>query len=75
MKMSDVFILVAVFFALFSVVILAYGFGLLFENVQIALVFGVGVAVFLVAVYFYKRGKCSAKDETLMRLEDLSKNN
>lgn len=69
MKESDIMMIVAVFLTLFSVMVFAYGVGLLCSRVQEVLVLGFGVAIFIAALYFYLKGKCMAKKEMLNNLK------
>lgn len=71
MKMSDVFTLVGVFLALFGLLFLAYGIGLYFNQVQIALILGFGIAILIVAYYFFRKGKLLRNDEKLVQLQNV----
>lgn len=74
MKMSDVFTLVSVFLALFGVLVLAYGIGLYFDQVQIALILGFGFAILIVAFYFFRKGELLRNDENLVQLQNIGNN-
>lgn len=74
MKMSDVFTLVSVFLALLGVLVLAYGIGLYFDQVQIALILGLGFAILIVAFYFFRKGKLLRNDENFVQLQNVGNN-
>lgn len=74
MKMSDVFTLVSVFLTFFGVLVLAYGIGLYFDQVQIALILGFGLAILIVAFYFFRKGKLLRNDEYLVQLQNIENN-
>lgn len=70
MKTAEVYILISVFLTLFAVLVVAYGIGLWLNQIQVALVLGFGVAIFLAALYFYLKGKHMAENEKLDELKE-----
>lgn len=69
MKTAEVCILVSVFLTLFAVMVIAYGIGLVLNEIQVALVFGFGIVILLAASYFYKKAKSIIKNEALDELK------
>ena len=74
MRTSDVSTLISVFLFLFAALVIAYGFGLLFEQIQVALVVGFGVAISIAAIYFYMKGNSQRKEESLEQLKKIGSN-
>lgn len=72
MKISEVFKIVAVFWLIFAIMIIAYGVDTLFENNKIAMIFGVGISIFALSMYFYRLGKRCEKKENIEQVKDLN---
>lgn len=75
MKISDVFIIISIFLLLFAILIIAYGLGLYFEQIQVALVIGFGITVLVASAYFFKCGQQRKREENLEQLKELGSNN
>ena len=73
MKISEVFKIVAVFWLMFAIMVIAYGLDTLFDNNKIAMIFGIGISIFSLSMYFYHLGKRCEKKENIEQIKDLNK--
>lgn len=63
MNKSDIYKIAELSFGNISVMIIAYGLGKLFEDIEVAVILGFGICILAVAIYYHRKGQETEKKE------------